>query len=326
MIKVDISDKKDEIKRNHKSNFGDHYCKIIDELECLKKYKNFYSYFCSNNVIDEKNIENLICADSKNKLIKVIYYIERLIKLDSHEQKTNVKIIKKDIEEVFTTLFDNFSNRNWAYQFLKLINCNVCPYCNRTYTFTIKNKKLKSKPELDHYFPKSIYPYLAISIFNIVPACSSCNKGKSSKYVRKGKQYICYPYEEGFDFTDNKINFTSDFDDIRALFNNEKKLVVKLDCENLNDKSKELIDNYNLAFKIDYLYEQHSDYFRELIQKAMIFDDNFFESIYSSVPEIFQSYAEVKQAIFSNYLEVKDSGKRSLAKATQDILDEYYNS
>jgi len=29
--------------------------------------------------------------------------------------------------------------------------------------------------EMDHYYPKADYPYLAISIFNLVPSCPTCN-------------------------------------------------------------------------------------------------------------------------------------------------------
>lgn len=325
MIKIDISNRKDKIMTEHKIDFWNNYSKTKDELSKLSNYKNFYGYFFQKGIIDENRIEKLICADSKDELIRMIYLLEKLIRMDSKEQKVKIIEIKNNIEKVFAKLFDRFSKRVWAYKFLKLIKCNVCPYCNRTYTFTINKGGKKSKPELDHYFPKNIYPYLAISIFNIVPACSICNKGKGKYFVRKNKQCICYPYEESFDSRDNKISFTSDLNDILALFSAEKELIIKLDYENTTKDNQELINNYNSAFKIDFLYEQHEDYVRELIQKAMIFDENFFESIFNSLPELFKSSKEVSQAIFANYLEPENMGRRPLAKVTQDILDEFYN-
>ena len=319
MIKINIDNiKRVKIIERHKKDFGDNYIKITNELGKLSKHKNFYQYFYDGKNYRTETIENLICADSKNKLIEQINDIEPFIHMDSKIEGIDIEEIKKDIKSVFEPLFKNFSTRKWAYDFLQIIDCKVCPYCNRAYTFTIRNGKFKSKPELDHYFSKNKYPYLALSIFNLIPSCSICNKGKSDIDTK----YICYPYEESFDEMENQISFTTDFDDLEAIFNNDKKLIVKL---NNDDPKKDLyIKKYNTAFKIDSFYEQHDDYARELIQKALIFDDSFFESICASMPELFNySMAEVKQAIFMSYLEPGNMGKRPLSKMTQDILKEF---
>ncbi|NAS19403.1 hypothetical protein GND98_016470 [Clostridium butyricum] len=319
MIKIDLGNKKGKIITLHKKDFGDNYIKITDELSKLSTHKNFYEYFYNGKDFTLNKIEKLICADTKKELLEQINIIEPLINKDSKIEKVSVEEIKKDIKAVFEHLFKNFSTRKWAYDFLQIVECKVCPYCNRSYTFTVRKGKYKSKPELDHYFSKNIYPYLAISIFNLIPSCSTCNKGKSDAE----NQYICYPYEESFDQLEKKISFTTEFDNLEAIFSDNKKLVVRLDSD---DIQKQLyIDQYNSAFKIDALYEEHYDYVREIIQKAIIFDDNFFESIFSSVPELFNySYDEVKQVIFANYLEPENMGKRPLAKMVQDILKEFY--
>lgn len=319
MVKIDILDKKDKIKDRHKKDFciGHEDYKRIN-LSMLSKYESFYGYFYNKNNLNKNNLENLLCADSKVELKKIISKIEPLIKKDAKAHGIAVEIIKKEIKSCFEKMFSNFSQRRWAYQYLQLINCKVCPYCNRAYTFTLYKKNSKVKPELDHYFPKNIYPYLAISIFNLVPACSSCNKGKSDKECVN----ICYPYEEGFEDKENNILFTSDFETIEAIFIEDKKLTIKLDDDN-NVNKKAYIDKYNSAFKIDNLYQEHEDYLREIIQKAIIFDEDFFESIYSSMPELFGSYKEVKRVIFGNYLEPNEIGNRPLAKMTQDILKEF---
>lgn len=59
----------------------------------------------------------------------------------------------------------------------KMTNLRVCPYCNRTYIpfIHLKGKGQSIKGQLDHFFPKETYPYLAVSIFNLVPSCSYCN-------------------------------------------------------------------------------------------------------------------------------------------------------
>ncbi|MCP5523411.1 MAG: HNH endonuclease [Verrucomicrobiales bacterium] len=43
----------------------------------------------------------------------------------------------------------------------------VCPYCDGTLT--------PSRAEVDHFYPKSEYPFLALLPENLVPACKGCN-------------------------------------------------------------------------------------------------------------------------------------------------------
>ncbi len=45
----------------------------------------------------------------------------------------------------------------------KQLGVNTCPYCNRHYTFTIEDidSGENFRPQLDHFYLKSDYPYLA---------------------------------------------------------------------------------------------------------------------------------------------------------------------
>jgi len=65
-----------------------------------------------------------------------------------------------------------------AYDFVLKLGLKTCPYCNRNYTFVVKKGKLR--PEIDHFYPKTIYPYLAVNFFNLIPSCQTCNKTKSN--------------------------------------------------------------------------------------------------------------------------------------------------
>lgn len=322
MIRINIDSKIDEIKIKHKNDFIDtntgEYISIKAALNNLKKYSNFYNFFCVNNKLSDSKIEKLLTISKKSDMIEYIKNIDDLIKKDVNKNNNKDKILE-DIENEFVRLFKKFSNRNWAVDFFKLINVRVCPYCNRAYTFTVHEKTTgrKSKAELDHYFPKNLYPYMAISIFNIVPSCSLCNKGKSNKYVTIDVQNIFYPYEEGFD---NKIVFTVDSKNLNYIFDLSREFSIKLKCDS-NDL-KDMIKSYNDAFKIDHLYSMHSDYVQEIIQKTIVYNDSMVEEIYTQYPDLFSSKEEVKQMILGNYTEINQLGKRPLAKLTKDIWDE----
>ena len=67
----------------------------------------------------------------------------------------------------------------------KIINqlgIKTCVYCNAQYAFSYDNGRNSFQNyEIDHWLPKSKYPYLCTSFFNLQPSCTKCNKLKSNK-------------------------------------------------------------------------------------------------------------------------------------------------
>lgn len=77
------------------------------------------------------------------------------------------------VVDEFSKAYTNFCNRNFGRTWAQRIGVTTCPYCNRSYIFT--SSKSGTRPQYDHYFPKSKYPYLALSMYNLIPCCSICN-------------------------------------------------------------------------------------------------------------------------------------------------------
>ena len=104
-----------------------------------------------------------------------------------------------------------------AYWLQQQLHVDICPFCNRIYTSALFRGNIR--PAFDHFYPKSVYPYLAISLFNLIPICDICNKAKSdnaeiivtdltrdandkttsSKIKTPEPDSIIYPYDESFD-------------------------------------------------------------------------------------------------------------------------------
>jgi len=59
-----------------------------------------------------------------------------------------------------------------------------CPFCGYGHAST-----------LDHFLPKSLYPYLSVVLNNLVPACQDCNKVKPTRMVAMTTQ-SSHPYFE----------------------------------------------------------------------------------------------------------------------------------
>lgn len=94
--------------------------------------------------------------------------------------------------------------------FIKERNLEVCPYCGRQKTVMAEEKgRPVSKPPIDHFLPKSKYPFLGMSFYNLIPCCTFCNE-----LVNKGDfdplefaplvKKLLNPYE----FEDGSIKFS----------------------------------------------------------------------------------------------------------------------
>ena len=64
-----------------------------------------------------------------------------------------------------------------------------CPLCGFGHAST-----------LDHYLPKSKFPFFSVLPLNLVPACKDCNKGKSTNLAISAEQQTIHPYydHQGF--------------------------------------------------------------------------------------------------------------------------------
>ncbi len=130
------------------------------------------------------------------KLLELLDVCE--YRLNSYVQEIGMVENDSVLKEIF--LYKKFSNSYEAKQILKILDMDVCPYCNRAFTITVEKGKMNGsgkgiRPEFDHYFPRKYYPYLAVNLYNLIPSCGICNKFKS--YHDTYKEPILYPYDEG---------------------------------------------------------------------------------------------------------------------------------
>ena len=204
-----------------------------------------------------------------------------------------------------------------AYQLIKSLGITVCPYCNRN---TIYNLKYSTKrtSELDHFYPKSKYPFFAVSFYNLIPSCKVCNRLKSDN---ADKKYI-NPYDDRFDFNQNakfalKIK-NADF------YNNEKsiKLTCKINPTTSKDERVRMRNNIK-DFKLFDLYQNHKDIALELIQKEYIYNESYIDELFRSYEgTLFKNREDVLRLITGGYVRDEELNKRPLSKLVKDISEE----
>ena len=72
-----------------------------------------------------------------------------------------------------------------GYELCKAALYRVCPYCHLrpTDTYPKDNNFSGYRPQIDHVLSQKEYPYLALSLGNFIPSCSTCN-GPGMKHTK----------------------------------------------------------------------------------------------------------------------------------------------
>ncbi|WP_291135339.1 HNH endonuclease [Flavobacterium sp. UBA7663] len=201
--------------------------------------------------------------------------------------------------------YENKSFNKW--NFINKINIDTCSYCNRNYIYTTKKNK-KIKPEIDHFYPKSKYPLLGLSYYNLIPACKSCN-GFGAKEERDPLiEGLTNPYLLNY----NDFELSHKIKNI-AIIN---PLSGKSDVEVFFKKS---IPGHLEVFNLKELYELHHDHAIELIIKKRLKYSKKYRDYLSSYKGLQFSKSEIDRMILGNYALEKEQHKRPLSKLYQDI-------
>ncbi|MGG3561967.1 HNH nuclease [Neobacillus rhizosphaerae] len=304
MIKININDNiKKIIETAHYKDTNKQVRAEIEKVKGEKEYKKLmnYLYDQSGNLIENK-LQTLLIGN-KEEIIKIIDAVGKIPK-------------KKD--DPFERLYLNFTGRIWSKALLDKLNVRVCPYCNRLYTFTLENEGIR--PQFDHYFPKSLFSYLSVSLYNLIPSCSICNSKKKNLNTYDKINDLYYPYDDEFShdvvFQTSPIN--NDFLYWTGVSNNfDIKLISRDEKQNCKVK------NIKEHLKIELLYKEHNDYIREIIRKVVIYNDSRIDELLEQFPDLFGSKDEVINSIFMSYINKESWGNRPLSKVTHDIYEEF---
>ena len=155
-------------------------------------------------------------------------------------------------------LFDKIEHVNG----LKL---RICPYCGRSFIYAVEENGKTVKPQIDHFLPKSKYPFLALSYFNLIPVCQTCNmkdcKGEYDPMIKIGERLfsIIYPYE----YDDKLIEFNTAI--IKSDYYDDSSFAVSVDYNGNTDLEKAMKE----TMKFNAFYELHNhevgNIFRQLL-------------------------------------------------------------
>lgn len=259
-----------------------------DEFSFLKNYKGLL-----DNFVDEEP--------------RLAEYLKKSYdKIDSELRK---KIIDSKNISVCP-----YCNRNYISSTYKFLQCNICnqellvidgtekecPGCKQE----IKGlTKVVNTAQLDHFFPKDSYPLFAVSFYNLIPSCYSCNHVKLNKDLKHS------PYDSSFPFDDVKFTYIPKSTD---------KIEIKIDSCN-----PDFINGIRIL-GIEELYQSHIDVVNELIWKKEVYTKSYRDGLSRILNQTnFElSKAEVNRFITGHYTDEENYGKRPLSKMVTDISKE----
>lgn len=162
------------------------------------------------------------------------------------------------VEILYKTVLDKL-------QFIKNLNLQVCPYCGRNKINVASYEgKRDSKPPIDHFLPKSKYPFLAVSFCNLIPCCTTCND-----ICNKG---TFDPLENGLTlenphvFDDEHVRFKGDFPDMLSMNEDDYDVSMQFAPESL-------AIGYKTTLKLEEFYKDEKQKMIDMHENLLTFSD-----------------------------------------------------
>lgn len=279
------------IKIQHNVRSGSLYKKALadERIYIIDKFRH-------NNILKKFGISNPdIVKNEKN-------YLDFHKKIITAFKKNN-----KSIAAIFNYNEFLMSVKNIRNDILNNIKITICPYCNRQYIDTYSyNGEVKSLAQIDHQFPKSIFPLYSLTLLNFIPSCSYCNC-----IIKKDK---LFPWANIYS------NRLIDEKYFHVIYNNVKGLYGDMDGFDLKviPKDKDDINN-SYFFRHREIYENHKSDVANLLKKRLIFTDGYRKSI-EKILSTKMTEDEFRHVIFGVTGNEQDYSTIPLSKLKNDIL------
>lgn len=170
------------------------------------------------------------------------------------------------------------------------------------------------------FYDKSSYPLLALSFYNLVPSCHTCNH---SKLVAKTG---INPYFDGFTSKFRIIKPIAKVTPQNAVNEMNVNEILCTKCKEdfslaLNTRNADEEKNIK-AFGLHELYNEHKDFVMEIIDKANAYNAVGAQNLIDAFQSAGRSPQDVFDFVWGNDLEDKDFINHPLSKLKHDILEQ----
>lgn len=288
-------------KPGHKDIFENIYNDVI--TRCKKRHPNELDHldrWCRKK-LSGRSFHDVVMADFADLQVIVKEWDDKHLSMSEGQSKFLENYL-------YNTYFCR--NRDDRKQFIGSFQngVTVCPYCNRNYINSLKDYDLF---QLDHFYPESKYPVLAISFYNLVPVCPACNYRK--------RTYLMHfsPYDKKWDSADQIIRFDYDMLAADYLTNEDHiRVVIMPGDDSIRGDVMADVDLLNL----DSAYDCHRIEVQEMLKKGLVYPEDRVDEIYSKFPDLFNDREEVVHLVYGASTNEKRFTSEPLSKMKSDIL------
>lgn len=302
-----------------------------DQLICLRDQLQGDYYDFVNIII--QNYSSIIKAkpdEMRNNIVNLFSVVTARVDLSfphtlqvMKDDGTVSRETKKFYQWVTEALgYDDVQEKIFPKYVIKM-GIKSCVYCNTQYAVAAKKgttdrgKAFRSTYTIDHYLPKSDYPYLATSFFNLYPACPTCNQMKSRKaplfelYVKPTDPVVL---RNQFVFRLDKLSFVK-----YSMTGLAEDLEVKFENRNGLPAGAIAATAYEDYFHVEKLYANYCDTVEEVIWKYRMYNKAGRQALMDGFADVLPHKSDWNRFVLGNYDQEKDMLKRPLAKLVQDV-------
>ncbi len=192
----------------------------------------------------------------------------------------------------------------------------VCPYCNRQYIdiFDKTNGGAKAIAQLDHYYPKEKYPLYALSLYNLIPVCGSCNQGKLEEVGR-----VIYPFSENADKENQRPYFKIKADDLDKLTG---KALPQIEYAFEQDEASDAKKQHADFFHHKNMYQNHQRFAQRLLQAQKLDNQAYLDGMNKVLEKenLRLSKNELKELLYGFNGSDEELLQKPLSKLARDLI------
>lgn len=248
--------------------------------------------------------------------------------------KSALDAVNDDLSKIFD--YDAFMRRRgtrrkrWGgMRLLEVLSETIkfCPYCNAETVYAIKFKRkpgadfdhIAIKSALDHFYPRSRYPFLALSLYNLIPSCTRCNSGlKRDKHTRITR--VAHPYIPADDL-DVGMRFIPILRDGRVLHRESPESIDRVMFVERDAHTFKRGRRYEELFAVGEVYTK---LFRreasDAIWRAVLFDGAYVDDVRKRVLKHGLLLGDVERLVYGTPVDSEEINRHRLAKLRLDMI------
>lgn len=325
MRRILITDRIEKLAKNYRDNIFNNrqrnFVKPKEKLQALlddinnqkeRRYNNWsiYANYLQNIITHYDNLLNLKPSEFDN-YYRNYFNVRKDILIDKKWRKSKNEKVSFSDTVVKLMRYEDVRSKE-IIPYLEELGIHSCVYCNSQYTPAVHVQKghILGGYELDHNWPKSEFPFLCTSFFNLYPVCSNCNRWKLDRKAKFVLYTDDYNQLEPFNFYLEKGSLIK-----YMLYQNPDVLDIVFDS-----KDAGLLQNHKELFHTDEYYKAFRDVAEELVWKSKTRNDVYKQQLIQSFIKLFpRRKSDINRFLYGFYSQPRDTHQRPLTKLQQDI-------